>query len=97
MRYELSDYEWTAIKPMLPSKPRALNTSLALARQSRSQTKPTASGANGFGDRDQKALSPTGIDRRVVPWQRRMVLYGDPAEKLITPFPQTGISICSAM
>jgi transposase len=22
MRYELSDYEWTAIKPMLPDKPR---------------------------------------------------------------------------
>jgi hypothetical protein len=21
-RYELSDYEWTAIKPMLPNKPR---------------------------------------------------------------------------
>jgi len=23
MRYELSDYEWTAIKPMLPNKPRS--------------------------------------------------------------------------
>jgi len=23
MHYELSDYEWTAIKPMLPNKPRA--------------------------------------------------------------------------
>jgi hypothetical protein len=22
MRYELSEYEWTAIKPMLPNKPR---------------------------------------------------------------------------
>jgi transposase len=22
MRYELSDYEWTVIKPMLPNKPR---------------------------------------------------------------------------
>jgi len=22
MRYELADYEWTAIKPMLPNKPR---------------------------------------------------------------------------
>jgi transposase len=22
MRYEFSDYEWTAIKPMLPNKPR---------------------------------------------------------------------------
>ena len=22
MRYELADYEWVAIKPMLPSKPR---------------------------------------------------------------------------
>jgi transposase len=25
MRYELSDYEWTAIKPMLRNKPRVLN------------------------------------------------------------------------
>ena len=24
MRYELSDYEWTAIKPMLPNKPREI-------------------------------------------------------------------------
>jgi transposase len=24
MRHELSDYEWTAIKPMLPSKPRGV-------------------------------------------------------------------------
>jgi transposase len=24
MRYELSDYEWTAVKPMLPNKPRAV-------------------------------------------------------------------------
>ena len=24
MRYELSDYEWTSIKPMLPNKPRGL-------------------------------------------------------------------------
>jgi len=24
MRYELSDYEWTAIKPMLPHKPRGI-------------------------------------------------------------------------
>ena len=24
MRYELSDYEWTAIKPMLPNKPRVV-------------------------------------------------------------------------
>jgi transposase len=23
MRYELADYEWTAIKPMLPNKPHA--------------------------------------------------------------------------
>jgi hypothetical protein len=23
MRYELADYEWLAIKPMLPNKPRA--------------------------------------------------------------------------
>jgi transposase len=22
MRYELADYEWTAIRPMLPNKPR---------------------------------------------------------------------------
>ena len=24
MRYELSGYEWTAIKPMLPNKPRGV-------------------------------------------------------------------------
>ena len=24
MRYELSNYEWTAIKPMLPNKPRGV-------------------------------------------------------------------------
>ena len=24
MRYELGDYEWTAIKPMLPNKPRGV-------------------------------------------------------------------------
>ena len=24
MRYELSDYEWSVIKPMLPNKPRGL-------------------------------------------------------------------------
>jgi hypothetical protein len=24
MRYELSDYEWTAIKPILPNKPRGV-------------------------------------------------------------------------
>lgn len=24
MRYELADYEWTAIKPMLPNKPRGV-------------------------------------------------------------------------
>jgi transposase len=24
MRYELSDYEWTAIKPILPNKPRSV-------------------------------------------------------------------------
>ena len=23
MRYELTDYEWTAIRPMLPNKPRS--------------------------------------------------------------------------
>ena len=25
MRYELTDYEWTAIKPFLPNKPRGDN------------------------------------------------------------------------
>jgi transposase len=24
MRYELTEYEWTAIKPMLPNKPRGV-------------------------------------------------------------------------
>jgi transposase len=30
MRYELSDYEWTAIKPMLPNKPRGVRRFLLL-------------------------------------------------------------------
>jgi hypothetical protein len=25
MRYELTDYEWTAIKPFLPNKPRGVS------------------------------------------------------------------------
>jgi transposase len=25
MRYELNEFEWTAIKPMLPNKPRGVN------------------------------------------------------------------------
>jgi transposase len=25
MRYELTDYEWAAIKPMLPNKPRGVS------------------------------------------------------------------------
>jgi len=25
MRHELNDYEWTAIKPMLPNKPRGVS------------------------------------------------------------------------
>jgi transposase len=27
MRYELTDHEWTAIKPMLPNKPRTRSVS----------------------------------------------------------------------
>jgi transposase len=30
MRYELADYEWTAIKPMLPNKPRRMDGPLAV-------------------------------------------------------------------
>ena len=26
MRYELSDYEWSVIKPMLPNKPRGVKS-----------------------------------------------------------------------
>jgi len=26
MRYELADYEWLAIKPMLPNKPRGIRS-----------------------------------------------------------------------
>ena len=32
MRYELSDYEWTAIKPMLPNRPRGVRPYLYRAR-----------------------------------------------------------------
>jgi transposase len=31
MRYELSDYEWSAIKPMLPNKPRGVDLSGLIA------------------------------------------------------------------
>jgi transposase len=31
MRYELSDYEWTAIKPMLPNKPRGVRRVMTVA------------------------------------------------------------------
>ena len=30
MRYELSDYEWTAIKPMLPNKPRRVRRQMTV-------------------------------------------------------------------
>ena len=33
MRYELSDYEWTATKPMLPNKPRGVPPSMLLANR----------------------------------------------------------------
>ena len=36
MRYELSDHEWTAIKPMLPNKPRGLRRSKCEHRSTRS-------------------------------------------------------------
>jgi hypothetical protein len=29
MRYELTDYEWAAIKPMLPNKPRGVHSTPA--------------------------------------------------------------------
>ena len=32
MRYEITDYEWTAIKPMLPNKPRGAFVQLASIR-----------------------------------------------------------------
>ncbi len=31
MRYELSDYDWTAIKPMLPNKPRGIRRVMTVA------------------------------------------------------------------
>jgi transposase len=31
MCYELSDYEWTAIKPMLPNKPRGVRRVMTIA------------------------------------------------------------------
>ena len=34
MRYELSDYEWSVIKPMLPNKPRGTNASISRGRPS---------------------------------------------------------------
>jgi transposase len=34
MRYELADYEWLAIKPMLPNKPRGVPRPSFNSRQS---------------------------------------------------------------
>jgi transposase len=34
MRYELSDYEWTAIKPMLPNKPCGVQMTVACSMAS---------------------------------------------------------------
>ncbi len=47
MRYELTDYEWAAIKPMLPNKPRgAVVLRMANGRRlGRAQRDPTAVGA----------------------------------------------------
>jgi transposase len=36
MRYELTDYEWAAIKPMLPNKARGEAPALPVAQPSRS-------------------------------------------------------------
>jgi transposase len=33
MRYELTAYEWTAIKPMLPNKPRGVRRAMTVVRQ----------------------------------------------------------------
>jgi transposase len=35
MRYELSDYEWTAIEPMLPNKPRGVRMAGACCQSAR--------------------------------------------------------------
>jgi transposase len=35
MRYELSDDEWTAIKPMLPNKPRGVARPASMAQRRR--------------------------------------------------------------
>jgi hypothetical protein len=47
MRYELTDYEWTAIKPFLPNKPRGVprvNDRRSRQSRKRSRRNPTACG-----------------------------------------------------
>jgi transposase len=41
MRYELTDHEWTAIKPMLPNKPRGVPRVNHRRIDSHNTTKPS--------------------------------------------------------
>ena len=53
MRYELTDHEWTAIKPMLPNKPRTRSVSKLMSAVVRIPRSGFELGARlDFGTRD---------------------------------------------
>jgi hypothetical protein len=51
MRYELADYEWVAIKPMLPNKPRGVPRVDVRATAVREAKKPSAHPMNAVSER----------------------------------------------
>ena len=67
MRYELSDYEWTAIKPMLPNKPRGVRcvTTVACSMASFGFCVQVRRGATR-----QRPMAPVPSYNRFVRWRR---------------------------
>jgi len=67
MRYELSDYEWTAIKPMLPNKPRGVRrvTTVACSMASFGFCVQVRRGAIC-----QRPMAPVPRYNRFVRWRR---------------------------
>jgi hypothetical protein len=67
MRYELNDFEWTAIKPMLPNKPRGVRhvndrrvlSSIFTARAASSSGSSTRSSSVGVSLPDMTSSQPT--------------------------------------
>ena len=49
MRYELSDYEWSVTKPMLPNKPRGTNAPISSGASLLTERPSSSSNTNGGG------------------------------------------------